>query len=118
MSTVTITVPVLRPEQLSAVDAWLRSVLWESNLPNLKSIDSEIHSDDSNSFEIHRLKALLPLTNGMLKMVQGVREVFDITDAPKSNDNPSFDEGKIVLIGRGISHLNFKDSYLSIVNPA
>jgi hypothetical protein len=54
----------------------------------------------------------------MLKMVQGVREVFDITDAPKSNDNPSFDEGKIVLIGRGISHLNFKDSYLSIVNPA
>ena len=77
ISTVTITVPTLEIEKLSNLDAWLRSVLWNSELPNLGT-DSV-----SRSFEIHRLKARIPLSNGDVKIVQGVREIFEILDAPK-----------------------------------
>jgi len=66
--------------QLSNLDAWLRSLLWESSLPGL---EFETTDSDTASFEIHRLKARLPLSNGDVKIVQGVREVFEILDAPK-----------------------------------
>lgn len=64
--------------------------------------------------EIHRLKARLVFKNGDVKMVQGVREVFEIFDAEQSslqNDGPP-QAGKIVLIGRGAQELNFERSLL------
>ena len=55
----------------------------------------------------------MPLTNGEVKIVQGVRDVFDILDAPNgaSEDAPAT-EGKIVLIGRHISEVPFGESFL------
>ena len=51
----------------------MRSVLWENELPG--------HSvTNGTPFEIHRLKGRLMLDNGDEKMVQGVREVFEIFD--------------------------------------
>jgi hypothetical protein len=58
---------------------WLRCLLWDSTLAGV-GLD---HKDsDAASFEIHRLKARLTLSNGDLKIVQGVREIFEILDAP------------------------------------
>jgi hypothetical protein len=69
-------------------------------------------------FEIHRLKAKLPLSNGDIKIVQGVREVFEILDAPKSDDStpeiPS--PGKIVLIGRNLQGVPFEESFINTIN--
>ena len=103
-------VPVLQPDQLPNIDAWLRSILWDSELPVSDSRDN-IHVGTTN-VEIHRLKARLPLSNGNIKFVQGVRDVFEILDAPKPEDSAPVvsSQGKIILIGRKLEHLSFEES--------
>ncbi|KAK8090816.1 hypothetical protein PG994_000321 [Apiospora phragmitis] len=97
ISTVAINVPFLLPEQLEKVDGWLRSVLWEGDVPGMDEKQSE-------GLEVHRLKARLVFQNRQMKMVQGVREVFEIFDAPSQPtpengvDTPL--QGKVVIIGR------------------
>ncbi|KAL7627561.1 hypothetical protein AAE478_001754 [Parahypoxylon ruwenzoriense] len=110
ISTVTVDVPPLAPEQLKCIDAWLRSVLWESQVPG-ETIGS------ANTIEIHRLKARLVFENGDVKMVQGVREVFEIFDSDRSSNQSggSIQSGKIVLIGRGLQEVDFERSLLGAI---
>ncbi|QGI60100.1 hypothetical protein CEK26_004078 [Fusarium fujikuroi] len=100
ISTVTIPVGRLESGQLDTVDRWLRSVLWDSKLP-----EEEKESD----FEIHRSKGRLVFANGEVKMLQGVREVFEINDGPLGDETPK--EGKIILIGRNVAGVGFEDSF-------
>ena len=111
ITTVAITVPALTPEQLPALDAWLRSILWDQKLPS--------RSEGSQKLEIHRLKAKLPMTNREVKIVQGVRDVFDILDAPKASEGDSLEtQGKIVLIGRHIGDVPFEESFIDAINSS
>lgn len=72
------------------------------------------------SFEVHRLKGRLPVSNGTVKLVQGVREVFEIKDASETiNRDGSVSgplEGKLVLIGRHIAGVDFRNSYFNSMN--
>ena len=104
--------PVLKPEQLLKLDAWLQSILWDATLPGVGSIQTE-----SRKLEIHRLKAKLPFSNGDIKIVQGVREIFEILDAPKADqDGPiAHSRGRIVLIGRELAGLPFEKSFRNTV---
>lgn len=66
--------------------------------------------------EIHRLKARLVFENGDVKLVQGVREVFEIFDGGKSQSSDNADAasqplGKIVLIGRRLAEVDFERSF-------
>jgi G3E family GTPase len=90
------------------VDAWLRSVLWENVLPN----DSDEHQDP---FEIHRLKGRLVVQNGETKIIQGVRELFEIFDAPSGDAGEKKQTGKMVLIGRHVTDFNFQKSLLAAI---
>lgn len=95
---------------MTDLDAWLRSVLWDQTLPS-------IPAKTTTQFEIHRLKAKLPLANGEVKIVQGVREIFDILDATKqsedcTNEDATIGSGKIVLIGRYLQGVDFEQSFL------
>lgn len=101
ISTITVPVDKLKLEQLKDVDRWLRSVLWDHKLPG--------HESESQ-FEVHRSKGRLLLDNGEIKMLQGVREVFDLTDAPPSDESPPT-EGKIILIGRELGNIDFVSSF-------
>lgn len=99
--------PPLAPAQLKQVDSWLRSLLWESQVPGVAANPSE-------PIEIHRLKSRLVFENGDVKMVQGVREVFEIFDGEGTsiqNGTPQ-QVGKIVLIGRGVQGIDFQQSLL------
>lgn len=89
------------------MDKWLRSVLWENELPN----DSDEHKAH---FEIHRLKGRLAVENGDVKIIQGVRELFEIFNAPASGDQESASQktGKVVLIGRHVTEFDFERSLL------
>ena len=62
------------------------------------------------------------MVNGDVKIVQGVREVFEIFDAPSSNPSGSEPlqtlEGKIVLIGRDIIDLPFAKSLLTAIKTS
>lgn len=140
ISTVTVNVPILEEEQLPKLDAWLRSILWDSKLPGLGS-ESHVQMNPKkrmweeekqtqkeerrkqdvaeDSLEIHRLKARLPLSNGDVKIVQGVRDIFEIFDGPKSSDSAEADveqrTGKIVLIGRYLTDLPFDESFRNAI---
>lgn len=116
ISTLTLRVPVLEVEQLSNLDAWLRSILWDAEIPGVG-----FDSSNSEKLEIHRLKGRLSLSNGEVKIVQGVREVFEIFDAPKSQGHTSAADtplqGKIVLIGRGLLGVALEESFRNTVTP-
>ncbi|KAJ5753485.1 uncharacterized protein N7511_007638 [Penicillium nucicola] len=103
ISTTAIVTAPISPDKVDCVDAWLRSVLWESTFPApSKSVSSEPHPDD---FEIHRLKGILVLTDGTTRIIQAVRDVFEIRDAePIEHDEERTQplQCKIVLIGRGL----------------
>ncbi|KAK6957800.1 hypothetical protein Daesc_000589 [Daldinia eschscholtzii] len=108
ISTVSINVPLLAPEQLLLVDSWIRSLLWESQVPGEPA-------NSTNPIEIHRLKSRLVFKDGSVKMVQGVREVFEIFDGEQvSNEDGLVPQaGKLVLIGRGVQGIDFERSLLS-----
>jgi G3E family GTPase len=112
ISTLSITIPVLTEKQLDAVDAWLRSTLWDNVLPSDEETDQTV-------FEIHRLKGRLVLSDGKEKMVQGVRELFEIFDKPSADSAASTeskrDTGKMVIIGRHLERYGFERSLLEAI---
>lgn len=66
-------------------------------------------------FEIHRSKGRLVFKNGDVKLLQGVREVFELIDAPDGAEVSST-EGKIILIGRGVKDIDFESDFRHIIN--
>ncbi|GME42673.1 Cobalamin (vitamin B12) biosynthesis CobW-like protein [Neofusicoccum parvum] len=106
IATITIPIPALTQERLATLDTWLQSLLWEETLPGETSV----------KFEVHRTKGRVPMVDGTLKLIQGVREVFEILDArdsPASGQDTGADakqSGKVVLIGRGVEEERFEQS--------
>lgn len=96
----------MKPAQFEQVDKWLRQVLWENELPG---------TDAPPKFEIHRSKGRLIFNNGDIKMLQGVREIFELIDAPAS-DEPPPTSGKIIFIGRHLAGVDFEGSFRSVVH--
>ena len=109
---------MLNETQLPNLDAWLRSILWDSKLPT-QNINVLADHPGVENFEIHRLKARLPLLNGDVKIVQGVRDVFEIVNAPTTVVSTSADtstpRGKIVLIGRHLNDKAFEQSFMNAI---
>lgn len=96
ISTIRLSFPVLSEKQVDSVDAWLRAVCWNAQLP---------HSQIASSFEIHRIKGQIPTTSGHTKLLQGVREIYELTDAADAagaQNTKAARDGKIVVIGRGL----------------
>lgn len=91
------------------MDKWLRLVLWENELPH----DDAEHR---TPFEVHRLKGRLTVGNGEIKIIQGVRELFEIFDAPASDEVGTSNTGKVVLIGRHVVDFDFEKSLLAAIS--
>ncbi|KAI9640684.1 hypothetical protein NHQ30_010993 [Ciborinia camelliae] len=130
ITTITLTTPPLPPSSISHLDAWLRSLLWDSIIPSPVLGLTTTSSPTTASPEIHRLKARLPLTNHTTKIIQAVREIFEILDdaapSPQATEQESAgmemendrnSEGKIVLIGRNIRDMEgvLLESFLNCV---
>jgi G3E family GTPase len=115
ISTISIDFPPLQLAQLASLDSWLQSVLWESVLP-------KVFTSAEKSFEIHRTKGRIYLNNGGIKLLQGVREVFEILDekdgaasATSAGESEETSRSKIVLIGRGLDATAFAQSFYSFL---
>ncbi|EJT77728.1 hypothetical protein GGTG_02833 [Gaeumannomyces tritici R3-111a-1] len=110
ISTISIPLGVLQPAQVAKVDKWLQSVLWENELPGTGKVQ------DKARFEVHRVKGRLVFSDGGAKMVQGVRELFEIFDSleekGKEADAGMASGGKMVLIGRHLLGFDFAGSLL------
>jgi len=100
IGTMLLTVPPLDDAGLQRLDAWLRAVLWAAELPG---------SEASPAWEIHRVKGRLPMKDGESKMLQGVREIFELIDGGTAE--PGAGEGKIVLIGRKIGSQEMSSAF-------
>jgi G3E family GTPase len=109
ISTISLSLPVLNPSRLERLDSWLQSVLWESKLPLFEGSATT----EGLNFEIHRMKGRVSAEDGSIKLLQGVREVFEILDARESGRESRSTEassGKLVLIGRGLRDEPFRQS--------
>lgn len=74
-------------------------MLWDETLPN---------DTPHESFEIHRLKGRIPVKDGRVLLLQGVRNLYDINEAKESARDD--DEAKLVLIGRRVGQEAFRQS--------
>lgn len=117
ISTVTLRVPLLGGGEQGwrQLDAWLRGVCWEGVLAE---------SSERGSFEVHRIKGRIVSADGKVKILQGVREVFELVDSADiaresgANATNGSSEGKIVVIGRGLAAAQWQASLLSTIQPA
>ncbi|EEA21144.1 hypothetical protein EYB26_003686 [Talaromyces marneffei] len=105
ISTVALTHPKISPDQLPRVDEWLRSILWKSVVKYSGGAAADANTQNSR-FEIHRLKGILALTDGTFKIIQAVREMYEIRDsekrANKDDQAEVLDHCKVVIIGRDL----------------
>ena len=92
------------------LEVWLRCLLWEATLPT-PFIRTDLDSRGS-TFEIHRTKGLLRVANASSRVIQGVREVFEIKETEHTSvlDDSSPFAGKIIFIGRGLAKDTFQRS--------
>lgn len=104
ISTSTISFPALSPSQVDTFDHYLRTMLWDETLLN---------DTPHESFEIHRLKGRIPVADGRVLLIQGVRNMYDVNEA--KDPAREGDEAKLVLIGRGVEQDAFKESLRSLV---
>ena len=93
ISTLSLTLPVFDEEKLHSLETFLRGLLWEQNMVE-------------KGYEIYRTKGRIVMTNGSVKVVQGVREIFEIEDAANGEDREGDSgDGKLVFIGRGLDRI-------------
>ncbi|KAL9104398.1 MAG: hypothetical protein Q9163_000656 [Psora crenata] len=115
ISTISLPFPCLVPRQLDKFETWLRSILWDMILPLPKSWapvgDYSLRYDcpreeeyEKLKFLVHRTKGRVSVADGTVKIVQGVREVFEIVDSKAERDDA---KGKLVLIGKGLDEKLF-----------
>jgi G3E family GTPase len=76
--------------------------LWEETLPRVKP---------DRPFEIHRLKARIPVKDGRMLLIQGVRNIYD-TNEIKATKETADDQAKLVLIGKAVDQPAMRDSLL------
>jgi len=95
ISTITLEFPSLSEDALALLDSWLQSILWECILPESETIR------DGAAFEIHRTKGRVTMQDGSVRLIQGVREVYEILE-PDSKASVATGGSKLVLIGRGL----------------
>ncbi|KAJ5133178.1 hypothetical protein N7448_001792 [Penicillium atrosanguineum] len=99
ISTSAILTSPISASKVPKIDEWLQSVLWDSVLPECPKSPSESHPTD---FEIHRLKGIIYFEDGSTKIIQAVRDVFEIRDSDPWQKGEKEVQCKIVLIGRGL----------------
>ena len=96
IGTVTVSfTEVLGEKGMERLDGWLRRVLWEGRLPGEEGV---------GGWEIHRTKGRVRVEGGGIKMVQGVREIFEMIDGGDAGGEEDGEEkgSRIVFIGRNL----------------
>lgn len=107
IGTMTLSLPALDKDGVDRLDEWLRTLLWENQL---------LGSTTPTNWEIHRIKGRIPLSTGGLKMLQGVREIFEFIDAAAPAGQEQ--SGKIVIIGRNVGDEKSTAAFQKSLNTA
>ena len=94
ITSILVPVPVLPAAQVEVLDEWIRSVLWEHKLPN---------EGDAEGLDVLRCKGMFRTDVGEIYVLQGVREIYDLSLTETTEDSDGAGEiGKLVFIGKGL----------------
>jgi G3E family GTPase len=96
ISSLQVTFPILTRDQLDRFDAWIRTVLWENQLPA---------SNEQLDIQVLRCKGVFTLDTGEQYVLQGVRSMYELEKLDiKVEDILGIpDPGKVVLIGKNLT---------------
>jgi G3E family GTPase len=90
-----VSCPVLSPERQGRLEEWIRTVLWESQLPEGSA------GTHDRPLEVLRCKGIFGTLSGQTLVLQGVRNLYELE--PLVGDNVGLPEhGKLVFIGKGL----------------
>lgn len=95
ISSLRVSCRVLSPEQQERLEVWIRTVLWESQLPE--------YSADTHGkpLEVLRCKGMFGTESGQTFVLQGVRNLYEL-EPLVGNDVGLPEHGKLVFIGKGL----------------
>lgn len=96
ISSLQISCPVLSASQLERVDEWIRTVLWDNQLPN---------NTEHSGLDVLRCKGLFNTISGEQFVLQGVRNMYEITKVEGQETMGIPESGKMVLIGKGLDEV-------------
>ncbi len=108
MSTIKLVFRSIGLNEVAKIEEWLRAVLWEYRLPHISETSPSV-----KDFSVHRTKGRVHVSGSGIKMIQGVREVFDIVELEGTRQEPleaGSDSSKLVLIGRELDREAFQSS--------
>ncbi|KKY14456.1 putative cobw domain-containing protein [Phaeomoniella chlamydospora] len=91
ITTISKPLSIFDPQRISELESWLQTLLWND-------------AGQKKEYEIHRTKGYVPCTDGSARVIQGVREIFEIIEVDGNRDDLE-KEGKVVFIGRGLEHI-------------
>ena len=95
ISSILVPVPVLSAARVGVLDEWIRTVLWEHKLPQEK---------DTEGLDVLRCKGMFSTDAGDVYVLQGVREMYDLSLVESIEDSEGVGEvGKLVFIGKGLN---------------
>jgi len=117
IASLTIPLPILPDADGGAFATLVRSLLWDGVLPTTLSPDTGA-SPDKREFDILRSKGFLLTEDGRAWVLQGVREVYEVRQVPRSaaRAGEAELEPKLVLIGKGLSTPGVKERFLALLN--
>ena len=94
ISSILVPVPVLPAAQVEVLDEWIRTVLWEHKLPSEENVEG---------LDVLRCKGMFRTDAGEIYVLQGVREMYDLSLTESAEDSDGAGEiGKLVFIGKGL----------------
>ncbi len=97
ISSLQVSCPVLSSAQQERLEEWIRTVLWESQLPEHSTNDH----DRPLALEVLRCKGIFGTQSGQTLVLQGVRNLYELE--PLVGDDVGLPEhGKLVFIGKGL----------------
>jgi G3E family GTPase len=114
IGTITLNVPPLDGQDLMKLDQWLRTILWDNCIPG----PDPSRKSTNMPWEIHRTKGRIYINDGGIKILQGVREIFELIDGARSDDDASDHRGKIVFIGRNIGTESTRQAFQTSLHAA
>ena len=95
ISSLQVSVPILTQNAFDRLDEWIRTLLWESRLPE----DSSATADK----QVLRCKGIFQTDSGSTYVLQGVRSIYEMSQADDVNPDIGVpDAGKLVFIGKGL----------------
>ncbi|KAG6811371.1 hypothetical protein H0H92_007756 [Tricholoma furcatifolium] len=98
ISSLQVSCPILSPTRFEALDAWIRSVLWDNRIPESSPDGAQ------TDLLVLRCKGLITMDDGTQHVLQGVRSMYDMVEVERGsgNDISLPQTGKIILIGKGL----------------